>query len=117
MKDYTIYLTAIPDCQDKAPKAEIDAARLKAIEESKKIFKESIKDNIEAEEIELRKEQSINEAIMISVNEKAIDKVIKKFIDMSVVLTIDAEYSGPPLKDEPKVKEKSSKEKMEKYIK
>jgi hypothetical protein len=96
MKNYTIYLKAVEDESTiKSRKKPTKVAVEEGMGKAKTIFGQAIKENIQAKEIVLSKEQPYNDAVALGIKEIAFDKVMDKFRALDVVYVIEAEYSGP----------------------
>lgn len=112
-KNYIIHpVISFDDLKDKPTRAEVDAARPKVIEVAKK---ELIKATKEVNGIKIRKEQLIDDGVMISIDEDKLEDAIRQLMAIDIVSVIDS-YGDVKAKEETK-KEKTSKEAMAKFLK
>lgn len=113
MKSYIIYLNLVLDCPDRATREQVKVARIKALKVAKDQFIKLIGTDFKSEDITIKKEQPIEEAVAIDINEKELERLINKLTKIDLVQVIDSCYYLPS--EEPK--EISSKEKMKKFLK
>lgn len=98
-KNYTIYLKLELDCPDKSTKQVVDKARAKALEEAKLQFPKDIEYLIKSKDIELKRDQTDPNGVMIGINEDKLEETIKSLVALDIVSIIDAEYSLEPTKE------------------
>ena len=96
MKNYIIHLKAIEDkAFAKSTKKLSKENREKGFALARAEFDKAVEENIQAKDILFAKEQTISNAVILSIKETSLDKMMAKFRALDVVLTIEAEYSGP----------------------
>lgn len=94
-KSYTIYFNLLPlmKCSDRPTAAEAEIARRQALQDAQKQFKSFIKKTFTNQEVILAKTQP-EDAIALSIQDQALDKVLQQLRELDLVAIIDADYCG-----------------------
>lgn len=115
MKPYLIYLNLTLDCPDKPTREVATKARAKASIVAKEQFTKLLSSTFNNKEVVIHKEQPIEDAVAIQVNEKELDQVLQTLCAMDIVHTIDSGITFPFAKVA--AQEETAAAKMQKFLK